>query len=270
MAMKCERVIRHLQKFFIKLNLFEEDTDDEHQVRLQLWSTRLYIPVLSLAMIVLVTYTITNVSTKQVEISNPSLSNYFALYDKYKNVRCPCTEISTSYQTLVQLSAIFHEVCSSDLTSMDWIKFLFENNGTTTLYAVDFRVSASNQFQVLQRLCQLSSDVIQNSIEAFYTSNLISGELLTENLFKNQLEADISRFQMSTISDFGRTLTFMRSLTFSNILIPAIQTAYTFTVSAMGALNSFPLYVYFRKTDSASVIINVFRKFKVFPCQDIY
>lgn len=239
--MKCERMIRRLQKFFIELNIFETDTDDEHQIRLQLWSTRLYIPVLSLAIIILATYTINNVSTKQIDISNPSLSAYFALYNNYENVRCPCTQISASYQTFIELSTVFHQVCSSDLTSIDWIKFLFDNNQTGAFYAIDFRASASNQFQVLQLLCQLSSQVVENSIQAFYASELISGELLHEDLFKTQLEADISRFQMSTLSDFERTLTFMRSLIFSNTLMPAIETAYSFAVSDTGAINSFPL-----------------------------
>ncbi|CAF3481438.1 unnamed protein product [Rotaria socialis] len=197
--------------------------------------------MLLLAMIILVAYTATNISAKQIDISNPSLSAYLNLYTKYNSVTCPCTKISASYQSFVELSIVFHQICSSDLISTDWIEFLFDNNETTIIYAADFRASASNQFQVLQALCQLSTEIVRNGVDIFYTSELISGELLSEDLFKSQLEADISRFQMSIASDFGRTLTFMRSLTFSNALMPAIETAYTFIVSDQGALGSYPL-----------------------------
>ncbi|CAF3319831.1 unnamed protein product [Rotaria sp. Silwood2] len=181
-------------------------------------------------MIILATYTITNVSARQIEIPNPSLSTYLELCNNHENMKCPCTQISANYQGFVQLSSIFHQVCASDLISPEWIKFLFDNNKTIVRYAADFRATASIQFQALQELCQLSFTVVQDSIEGFYTNELISGELLSENLFKAQLKADIARFQMSTISDFRRALTFMRSFTFSNALIPAIETAYTFLV----------------------------------------
>ena len=49
--------------------------------------------------------------------------------------------IAISYET-------FHQVCSSDLISNEWIKYLDEKDRTTLRYAVDFRATVFNQFQI--------------------------------------------------------------------------------------------------------------------------
>jgi hypothetical protein len=230
--MERESFVRRKRRFFIGLNLFETDIVDEHSVRNQRWSTRIYIFVLSIAMIIFLVYTTLQVTTKQIEVLNPSLFTYFHLYSKYENVKCSCTEISSSYQTFVELSFLYHEVCQSDFISQKWIDFLFDNNKSTIRYAVDFRASASNQFQVLRELCQLSFTEVNDSLEMFYKSEFISGHLLNEDLFNAQLDADILLFQSITISNFRRSLVFIRSFTFANYFMPAIKTAFSLVLVA--------------------------------------
>jgi hypothetical protein len=226
--MERESFLRRKCRFLIELNLFETDATDEHSVRIQRWSTRLYIFVLATAMMILLVYTTLNVITKQIEVQNPSLQIYFDLYNKYGNVKCACNQISSSYETFVKLSPLYHEVCASDFISQKWIDFLFDNNKTMIRHAVDFRASASNQFQVLRALCQISSSAVNDALETFYKSKLISGDLLNEDLFNAQLDADILAFQSITILNFQRSLIFMRSFTYGNLFMPAIQTAFRF------------------------------------------
>jgi hypothetical protein len=171
-----------------------------------------------------------NVQSKQIQIQNPSLTTYIDLYNKYGSVRCPCTEISISYEKFIELIPEFHQVCSSDLISEEWIDFLYDKETTTIRYPPDFRATAFNQFQVLQQLCQLSIEAINDGVVTLYKSDLITGELLNENLFIAQVEADILASQIITRSDFTRSLTFMRLFITGNELLTAVQSAYTLII----------------------------------------
>ncbi|CAF1073467.1 unnamed protein product [Adineta steineri] len=222
--------LRNRVRIIIEYNVFDTNSTDESVVRTQRWATRLYMLVLSLAMMVLLFYTVLNVSAVQIEIDKPSLSTYFDLYNEYYNINCPCTQISTLYKEFLQLSYTNNQICSSEFITTEWIEFLFNNNQTTSRYAADFRATASHQFQILRELCQLSNTAIEDGLQMLYNSQLISGQLLSEDLFEAELEADIQAFQRVTTTNFIRELTFLRSLIFGNQLLPAIETAFTIIV----------------------------------------
>lgn len=221
---------RRFSRAIIEYNVFDTNAIDECIIQIQRWSTRLYILVLWLSMTVLIFYTTLHVSSNQIEIKNPSLSIYLDLYEQHKNIKCPCTQISTSYENILQLSATYNQICSSEFISDKWIEFLFDNNQTTSRYAADFRATAGHQFQILQKLCQLSITAVENGLETLYNSQLISGQLLNKDLFEAGLEADILAFQRITTANFWRELTLVRSLIFGNQLMPAIETAFTIIV----------------------------------------
>lgn len=139
---------RHFVRVIVEYNVFDTNSTDQSIIHIQRWSTRLYVLILWLAMTVLIFYTALHVSSTQIEIGNPLLSTYLNLYDQYKNIRCPCTQISTLYKEFLQLSVSYNQICSSEFVSEKWIEFLFDNNQTTSRYAADFRATASHQFQV--------------------------------------------------------------------------------------------------------------------------
>lgn len=223
--MEEERFCSRLRRFFLELNLFQSYQRDERNIRIQRWSTRLYIPIILTAMSILVFYTVFQVYSKQIQITKPSLSTYLYYSKQYSNIKCPCTEIAISYQTFMQISASFHQICSSDLITDDWFSFLYDQDETTLRYPGDFRATAFNQFQVLRELCQVSITAINDGIETLYRSQLISGELLNEDLFRAQVRADISAFQIITTSNFVRSLQFMRNFMTGNQLLTAVETS---------------------------------------------
>jgi hypothetical protein len=237
--MNEQRFKYRLRQFFLELNVFKENRPGENELRRQRWSTRLYIPILLIAMLILLVYTILQVESIQIQIENPSLTTYTDLYKTYTNVKCPCNDISIEHKEFLQLSPLFHQVCSSDLISEEWIDFLFDKQTTTLRYAADFRTTAFNQFQLLQELCQLSGIAINDGLETLYQSQLISGELLDRDLFNAQVEADILSFQTITNSDFLRSLMFMRSFMDGNELIPAVETDYTLVIEFQN-INNLP------------------------------
>jgi hypothetical protein len=49
-----------------------------------------------------------------------------------------------------------------------------------------------NQFQILQKLCQLSITAVENGLQTLYSSQLISGQLLSKDLFEAELRSGYS------------------------------------------------------------------------------
>ncbi|CAF3596879.1 unnamed protein product [Rotaria socialis] len=241
----------------MEYNVFDTNSNNESTVHIQRWSTRLYILALGLAIIILLSCTTSQLSLNQTEIENPSLSIYLDLYKQHKNINCLCTKISSLYKDIVQLSASYHQICSSEFVSEKWINTLFDPNQTSSRYAADFRATASSQFQILQALCQLSISAVENGLETFYNTELISGQLLSKDLFEAELEASILAFQKITASTFWQDLTLVRSLIFGNQLMPAIETAFTIIVRSdiPGVIRSQP-----------GVNINIFRQFNGSDC----
>lgn len=215
-----------VRRFFCELNLFKRNTVDEHELRIQRWSTRLYIILLFISMLILFLYTVLQVESKQITINNPSLMTYINIYGKFENIKCPCTDISITYRSFLTLSPFYHQVCSSDFVSAGWIQFLYDKTKTTRRYQADFRASAFNQFQLLRSLCELSFNAINDGLEAFYQSLLISGELLNQEEFIAQVEADISAIQTITASNFRRSFTFLRTFLNGNELLTSIPIFY--------------------------------------------
>ena len=222
--------LRRVRQSILDYNRFASNSNDPSIIRIELWSTRLYIVALGLAMLVLLFYSTFNVTSSQLEIRRPSLSNYFDLSRKYQNIKCPCTQISTSYADVLQLATTYNAICSSDFVSDRWIELLFDSNRTTSRYAADFRATGSQQFQVLRELCRLSIDAVEHGIQTLYNDQLISGQLLSKSVFEAGLKADILDFRRITQANFWREFTLVRSLIFGNQLMPAVQTAFTVIV----------------------------------------
>lgn len=211
-------------------NLFESHSTDRLLIREQRWSTRLYIVTLSLAILVLLFYTTLHVTSTQFEFKNPSFNETLDLHQLYPNVRCPCRKISTNYETFLKISTDFHPICSSVFVSNQWIDYLFQRNITNFRYAADLRATLNHQFQVLRELCRLAIDAVDNGLRTFSKNELISGQLLSKNLFETTIQAEIWAFQPMISEDFLRELTLVRSLIFGNQLMPAIPTAFTLIV----------------------------------------
>ena len=111
-----------------------------------------------------------------------------------------------------------------------WIDFLFDLAQTTSRYAADFRATTSLQFQTLRELCRLSISAVENGLQTLSDSQLISGQLLSKDLFQAELEADILTFQRITAANFWSEFSLARALMFGNQLMPAVETAFTMIV----------------------------------------
>ena len=129
--------------------------------------------------ILLVQYA-SNVKTPLIEEKNPTLDSYYKLQNRYSDVKCPCSQLSSLYDSFAALIPIYHPICSSGFISQVWIEILVDNM-TAFRYPGDFRATASTQFQVLRELCHFSQTVLNNNIRSFLQREFISDVLLSEN-----------------------------------------------------------------------------------------
>jgi hypothetical protein len=208
-------------QWLAELNLFESNTTEDRNLQIQRWSTRLYIIALSFSIIIICT--LVEIVPQHVEIQNPTLKWYEKLQDEY-SPKCPCSNVSIPYEQFVQFEPSYHQVCSSDFITQRWIDYLYNSTTTPFYHHMDFRLTASQQFQLLAILCRLSAQAINASLRSFNNTKLITAQLLSKNLFDAQIQAHIHAFKITTLNKFNHTLGFVRHLFFSNNLLPAAHT----------------------------------------------
>lgn len=212
---------------FLELNLFETDAIDQETVSIQRWSTRIYLLLLIIGILILLIYNGIRMETRQLEVSNPTLETYMKLQEVYgAEVKCPCTQRSVRTISFVKLIIEYHEICTSQLVSQEWIDLLFDNT-TYMRFVMDFRATATHQFQVLRELCILAQKIINSNKQLFYTENLISGYLFSAKLFQAEVETMIKSFQVNTIAFSLRYISFYRFFTMGNATMTGIQAPFT-------------------------------------------
>lgn len=104
-------LVDHLKLWFKELNIFESDATDVEIVRQERWSTRVYMVLFFILVIVFFIYGGLGRQIIEVTVSNPSHNTFQSLQQKYPNtLKCPCTNIAIQYQSFIQIQPIFHQV----------------------------------------------------------------------------------------------------------------------------------------------------------------
>ncbi|CAF3972010.1 unnamed protein product, partial [Adineta steineri] len=189
--MKIRTFFHWLYKQIYDYNLFIPDEDEYDEindniidpataVRHQRYATRLYIPLLIITLYILFFVTLINPQTRTNTISNitPTLFNQLHL-EHSETLSCPCSTITIPYKNFVSKTISFHPVCSSIFVSKQWIEALYLPYAGTLL-VMDFRTTASYQFKLLADLCILSQKTITQSLSDLNNTQLITGQLLSE------------------------------------------------------------------------------------------
>ncbi|CAF3952300.1 unnamed protein product, partial [Adineta steineri] len=179
--------------FLFNFNLFPSvpPSTDEHKLRTQRISTRLYILLLILSSIILLLYTSLENVTMTVNIATPTFTKYEQLYSIYsQTLTCPCKNISTNYEKFLSIEYTFHQVCTSFFITDDWISYI--NIGRVGYYVTgDFRITGPYQFEALRAFCEL--------INSFYVGCYTTEALLRSTLecFYNQTCIDQLQYYLS-------------------------------------------------------------------------
>ena len=215
-----------MKNYFRNLNLFKSsddniDQEDEHKHRTNIVSTRVYLTILLLSLIILAVVSWLSVQTTSITIEHPTKSQFEVFpFDAY----CPCSCMSISYNEFTSIQATFHQVCSSDFVSERWIETIFSGSNSTYFFLLDFRIYGSAMFQALASFCRLSKENVAQSIDLFHMSSLMSRQLLSKIVFDSQVQASIEQFQLTAYNQFGEQLDLVRETIMKNGLISALQT----------------------------------------------
>jgi hypothetical protein len=212
----------------LNINSFRNHSTDAGKIRKQILTTRLYLVSFIIILFIFVLYT--SLDKKSVSLNVPvmDLTEYEKFQMKYKNtLTCPCNKISIEYEQFVGLQPSYHQICSSNFVSQQWINYLFNNDAINDR---NFLATASAQFQALASLCQLSEQTVNASLTQFYSTKFISGQLISLELFQNEIQSVTNLFQKSIPQTFQRTLNTIRGIFQGNLFMSAYQTNWKFTV----------------------------------------
>ncbi|CAF4056791.1 unnamed protein product, partial [Rotaria sordida] len=197
-----------LKTYFINLNIFKSSSngtneENEHEHRSNIIATRTFLIIFILTLILLALFYGMRNQTRIVTLQHPAIDQFKSLP---MDAHCPCSRISLSYGEFVAFETRFHQVCSSDFVSDRWIKAINSGSNSTYFFTLDFRTDGSAIFQALASLCHLSKDNTIQSIASFTKESFISPQVLSESVFRLQVNVSIEQFQSTASNGFENQL----------------------------------------------------------------
>ncbi|CAF0987059.1 unnamed protein product [Adineta ricciae] len=231
----CRQVISALKSYFQQLNLFRPtlnsgENENEQQDHFNILVTRVYLVLLVLLLICFASFTTFRLKRTIIELQNPTEEQFNALP---ADANCPCSQISLYYGEFVSLQANLHEICRSEFVSERWIKAIFSYSNSTYFNFKDFRTFGSAQFQALSGFCDLSRSHLQQNIDFFKRTMLVSTQVLSKINFQQEIESTIARFKQTVSRSFAAQFKFMRQIITNNRLISGLQTNFYLTFDAI-------------------------------------
>ena len=214
-----QKVIRTLYDAMINLNIFPPHTFGSNIHRLTAkhlgkQTTRLFFVSLILTFVFLVIYTLTQQQIITKDFERPSFDTYNQLIEKYGDeLKCSCSSIASTYNHFVHIEPTFHPICSSQFTFVDTITniSMYERR--------DYRHFISSHFQYLKQLCKISIQSVNNSIQQFLFTLLISKELLSKQDFDEHIESLIEQTKQNAPHSLNSIFFLIRNINFGNAII---------------------------------------------------
>ncbi|CAF3968433.1 unnamed protein product [Adineta steineri] len=217
--------LRQLIPALIEMNIFRSSTHLEpSDIYQQRWSSRLYVTFLSIFFISITIYTAATKETVHTELIKPSFDEVLNLQQEtsLSSLQCPCSQLSSSFKYSIELIPTYHEICDSDFVLDEWIRLMlplehyhpynFEQNGPI--------------FKLLQSFCKSAKITINNALNIFYASQLVTPNLITEDLFKSLMISECEYFKHVTPNRFSYLLEFTRQTMKVNQFIYGIHKNY--------------------------------------------
>lgn len=232
-----------------QLNLFTTipPTTDEYDLETQKISTRIFVLLFTITIIILFVYNAAITTMKSISVHKPTFEQYSQLFETYSSVlTCPCTQISTTYGSFIRISFLQHPICSSDLLSEQWFSYIHAVAASQIVSNVDFRTQISQNFLAIQAYCESSKNTIDNALTSFYQRSYLTSALLPSSIVYQEAQDLILQFIASVTKEFNVALSLVRETTQANFLLNMRTTnAYVYVVP-----NS--TYTYVRATRSAT------------------
>ncbi|CAF3912120.1 unnamed protein product [Adineta steineri] len=236
-------MVKIIRDLLVDLNLFKSSLRQQpSDIKQQRWTTRIYIALLTLALIILTLHGILSFETKLIEVSKPSFSTVQQLQSQsniISSLQCPCTQLTVPYGQFIQLQPFYHQICSSDFVTDDWITSF--DSLTPALHVMNRdRIVNLNDFQfsqplfvLLRALCMFSKETIAGALQTFQNTTLVSAQLLTVNDFTNQILSIIHQFELETTSTFIHFIQLLSNITHVNQILSGLASGFNITVTGL-------------------------------------
>jgi hypothetical protein len=219
-------------------NLFEDiEHSEDEDLKNQRISTWIFLILLVLSIFAILIYASLASVTKTIVIQQPTITVYRDLQTKYPNTLvCPCQQALIAYSTfIVSFIPKFNQICSSDFVSDQWL-----NHVNYRLlpqmeyhYLFDFRHSAYSFFQMLRTLCTLVSQTINDQLIQFYSTTLLTENLVSEDTFLATTLASKYQFINTTTSSFQTSLNSLRTIIEANNIVNRLETNYLLSTAVV-------------------------------------
>ncbi|CAF1509886.1 unnamed protein product, partial [Adineta steineri] len=219
--------VNAIQNWLRKLNVFDNPKQTTvYYIKKQQRATYVYFVLLSFGLITLLIYNSLSYSTITFTVANPSLKQYQELQQQYgiETVTCPCSQLSITYSSFIDLEYDFHPVCTSQFISHEYLQQLFQiYNSLDSTYARDnaFTLQGTmfSHFQALLILCNLVKDAVSDARQDYLTSSVISASMIDYNTFNEQMNASLSQFKSTLPNQFLNNFQLIRDMVQANGLV---------------------------------------------------
>jgi hypothetical protein len=208
----------------ITLNLFDTKSRDATTIRREIISTRLFLILFLISISIISLYTSISIHVQTKVMNFPTQIEYEKLLEKYPNsLQCPCTQISILYDDFAKIKPSFHQVCSSDFVSQEWIDFTFGTN-TTFIWPMDVRTNMSAMWQIIAALCKYSNATFTEILSSFVSTQLTSSTILPKNLLETQINIIINLIHQTASDTLLQSLAVSHEITQSSGLLSDLLT----------------------------------------------
>ncbi|UJR06613.1 hypothetical protein I4U23_010897 [Adineta vaga] len=210
---------------------FGSKIERRRATKLGQWSTRLYIVLLLVSFTILALFTIVQPETITKIYNKPSFDLYNQLSRRYGNeLKCLCSSITSTYDQFVEIEPVFHPICSSSFSSDEWRMNLTAGlvANLSTYSQRDYRRFLSAHLQYLQGLCRLSIELVNNSVNQFLSSLMITTQILPETAFNRSLDLLIQQRQSTTPTKFSDFFFLTRSINHGNAYMSTYGTNFVY------------------------------------------
>ena len=205
-----------------KLNIFEEQDVKDDQHLTNIYATRVFLVLLVVILIGLTLGFWLTTSSTRIIVNNPTIDQFEGL--KKKDALCPCSQLNISNGAFIQLEASLHRICSSDFVSDRWIERISSTVNISYANRADFRVTGSAQFLGLAAFCRLSQRISADSKARFYSTSLLSPQVLTQVALELTVEMSIQEFQQTMPASFKSQWELTNRLIFGNKMLSSLDT----------------------------------------------
>ncbi|CAF1450755.1 unnamed protein product [Adineta steineri] len=157
-------------------------------------------------------------------VTSPSVDQFEHLSDEYPNTLvCPCSQINIRYDEFMLFDPRYHQVCSSQFISQQFISTLFNIN-MSRFYPLDFRLMAMSQFQVLASLCQTAAWTINGALNQFLAQQIVTNQAVSREVFEAEVEALVEQMQTTTIANVKYIDRLVSLVTLNSGIMSALNT----------------------------------------------